>query len=134
MTTESVEVPAGLVCPHCGSAAREATPHSVHYARVDCRECRRFVRWLGRLPRPMPICPYDPARPLSALRGTAAQISAAESIRRSMLAVCRSARWLDIAAVLQRVNHAAWFLANRDRPLAKLKWPGPDQMEPDAGR
>ena len=37
-------------CPNCHGALRELILHSgLHYSRVECAECGRFIRW-GRSP------------------------------------------------------------------------------------
>lgn len=62
------------------------------------------------------------------LIGTARQIEFASSIRRSFLAVARKYAPADIVDMMMCIRDSTWWIANRSRPLDKLKWPSPAQM------
>jgi hypothetical protein len=120
-------------CKYCGATdllTQVEPAGSTHYARLACRSCGRLQRWL-----PRPTAPAVPAVARSLedgpalLRGTPAQIGAAESIRGAMIRKARLAGLTRTLRVLYAVADASWFLANRERALDELRWPSEGQME-----
>lgn len=121
-----------IICGQCKSMdlAEVLTPDGPHYGKLSCRACGRFLKWL---PRPSSSVMPEVVRPLglpaAVLRGTPPQVSAAESIRVTLLRDCRRDGRRDIADVVSSVTDASWFLANKDRRIEALKWPSESQME-----
>jgi hypothetical protein len=85
---------------------------------------------MPRPSRPRPRVRRNPAASLAALRGTPGQVAWAQAIRVGLLAEARRAGDLDAAAVIASVIDSSWFIANRGRPIARLRWPRADQLEP----
>lgn len=122
---------ASLACNHCGSPhVNEVPAKPPHHAKAVCVDCGRFVRWL---PKPnttvMPAVTRAPDAPPAALVGTPDQIGAAQSIRNAMAATYRARGRRDVVDVLLSITSAGWFLANRNRSLEEIRWPGPEQLE-----
>ena len=123
-------------CRNCGSTDQEETrlESGPHYARISCKGCGKFVKFR---PWPQPGTTGEPpsnlvqaARSLNSLaklRGSAAQIRWAESIRENMLAEAWNLP--DHLAVLKAIADASWFIANRSREIKQLRWPGESALD-----
>jgi hypothetical protein len=126
-------------CPRCHSTETrtEVLPvGSVHYAKLLCAGCGRYLRFLprqeskGGQPSAGTIARvHDRVRP-AVLRGTDKQCLAARSIRENMLYRAQRRNDLDCARLLRCVADATWFLANRSaQSPEEFRWPAPNQME-----
>src|SRR4051812_27727742 len=75
--------------------------------------------------------PTTPPRPavLVPLEGTPRQVTYGESVRRSMMAVLGRCAPPDVLERLDRVKDATWWIANKGKPLAAIRWPAPHQRE-----
>jgi hypothetical protein len=120
------------VCRRCGSTdlVTTRTPHLIHYAKQQCRQCRHVV-WL---PRPVrlitreivhalaPLALPEDA-PLPDLEGTPAQVEYAANVR--ALALPRLKRDLgpNLFRLTRGITSAAWWLMNKDKSPQEIRWP-----------
>jgi hypothetical protein len=133
--------PTGETCRWCGSSAIDempAPPNSPHHARLVCLDCNRMQRWL-----PKPVARTDgPSAEILALvhdrkepcvlRGTEKQCRLARSYRANALFNFKRRGRDDIVALLKCIVTPGWFIANHGKPFAEIRWPRPDQLEPNA--
>jgi hypothetical protein len=127
-------------CRHCGSTDLETTREpegSTHHARLACRSCDRFLKWL---PRPAPAADgpppavmarvHDRARPCL-LFGTEKQTRYARAIRETMLFTYARDGRDDVVRLLRCITDASWYIANDPaRRRGPPRWPSPDRLEP----
>lgn len=123
-------------CPICDASdlvTRPMMSGHPHFAKVTCRRCGRFVKWLPKPSGPIPDFCLTAARPRpepARLRGTAAQVKWARAIRSWMLVRAERDGKPRLAMLLRAVSDASWFIANRGHDLDTLRWPSPEQIAP----
>lgn len=97
---------------------------SSHYGKIVCAHCGTFIQWM-----PFPTELGDVAvpdcddGPMPDLVGSAAQIKWALSLRPVLLSQLEGNVPHKLFLAARQIREAAWWIANRSRPVAALRWP-----------
>lgn len=123
-----------MVCQRCGSKETriELCTTGPHYGKVLCSDCGRFIKFA---PRPSggdaPADVMERVVPRTSpvrLRGSERQVQFAESCRDQLLYRTKHGGRPDLHAVAMCVADSSWFIANKEKPLAEIRWPSVEQM------
>ena len=126
--------------PDCGSVHCKVVLEpegSVHHARFVCEKCGRFFRWLkkpqksGALPDPAIMAKVQPGQPPVTLRGTEKQVKYAMELRSKLVFILEHKGQMDKVDLVNGIEDATWFLAQKGKPLKNYRWPVEKQMAID---
>jgi hypothetical protein len=120
-----------MPCPKCGTDEVVRTlmgPESPHYAKLECID-GHFIKWLRTPPVEVGGLNLPPGipegQPLPALSGSPAQVEYAKSVRPAKLAAIKAEPMATerLLAAMRGITSASWWIANKERPLAEIRWP-----------
>ena len=48
MSNTNIDNKTDIICHYCGGITLfKETPENIHYGRLDCQKCGRFIKWVG---------------------------------------------------------------------------------------